>query len=393
VTDVVEQGGPERPSLPPWVRLVALAALAAAAVVWLSNGLLSADAPERSAPSPSTPEASAPSGSPATGEPPDTFEHVFVVVRDGDRLVRYDEFGVFPGPDLPPAVPPGREVTVVDYPTGSEVLVTAAAGRLYRMDPLASQVTDVAAAAAVVGDATGTGNAFVQVERGVVVMDVRSGEVVDGQPFADVPRTYRPVGVLSLFGVEGLLLQRHTGSGPALAVSWAADAVRAGARPAFQPLPGGGTLLGLTGEWVLRLRGPCPGPDCRLLITGFAGEQPSVREVRPPDGWSFTAYRPGVLRGPLVPVVPLDPGQADGAPALARLAAGGDSALLVPSTTGLVPDAGIVEQHDGDVVFVRLGREGIRRAYAWTPDRAGEVRSAGNVPPLPQTARLVCICT
>jgi len=393
----VEQGSPERPPLPPWLRLLALAAMAAVGVVLLSNGLLSADRPQ-GADRPSARGQSTPTSTRSTDDSADRFEHVFVVVRDGERLVRYDEFGVFPGPDLPPGMPPGSDLTVVDYPTGSEALVTAAAGRLYRVDPLASRVTDVAAATAVVGDATGTGNAFVRLDDGrVVTLDVRSGEIVDAQPFGgpdEVPRGYQPVGVLSLFGVEGLLVRRTAvDRGPALAVVWAADVVRSGGRPAFQPVPGGGQLLGLTDEWVLRLTAGCPGPDCRLLITTFAGETPTVREVRPPDGWSFLPYDLGVLRGPLVPVVPLDPEEGGGSPALARLAAGGDSALLVPSTTGLVPGAGIVEQHDGDVVFVRLGREGIRRAYAWAPDRAGEVRSTGSMPPLPRTARLVCLCT
>ena len=77
--------------------------------------------------------------------------------------------------------------------------------------------------------------------------------------------------------------------------------------------------------------------------------------------------------------------------ALARLAAGGASALLVAGTEGVVQQAGLVAR-DGDVFFVSLGLDGIRRAVRWTPAAASQVSALADLPPLPDGAALVCVC-
>ena len=88
VTDVVEQGRPDRgPRLPAWARRTALAAalVAAAAVVIPRLG---------SGADPSPPDR----GTQVTAG---TRQSPYVVIGDGRQVVRYDTFGVAPGPELP----------------------------------------------------------------------------------------------------------------------------------------------------------------------------------------------------------------------------------------------------------------------------------------------------
>jgi hypothetical protein len=127
------------------------------------------------------------------------------------------------------------------------------------------------------------------------------------------------------------------------------------------------------------------------VIVSFDRDHFAVREVRSPLGWSFTRQSlEGLLHGDLVPVVPEEqPGRPTAA--LARLAAGGASALLVDGTEGVVQQAGLVAR-DGDVFFVRLGLDGIRRAVRWTPAAASQVSALAGLPPLPDGAVLVCVC-
>ena len=57
----------------------------------------------------------------------------------------------------------------------------------------------------------------------------------------------------------------------------------------------------------------------------------------------------------------------------------------------MVQQAGLVAR-DGDVFFVRLGLDGIRRAVRWTPADASQVSALAGLPPLPDGAVLVCVC-
>ncbi len=325
----------------------------------------------------------------------------YVVVRDGQSLVRYDTFGVAPGPDLPASGGSrDQRVYVAADAGGASRFFTVAGGRLLRVEPGTDRTSDLGAVTRIVDASKRPGQLFVQTtadEGGrVVTVDAESGQVVDRAPFPDEEarrRGYQPIGVLSQFGAEGLALQRPAkGGGEDLAVAWATAEVKAGRRPGFQPVGRQGDLLGLTDDWLLLLKGSCPGPACTLVIVSFDRDNFAVREVRPPLGWSFTRQSlEGLLHGDLVPVVPeeLQPGRPTAA--LARLAAGGASALLVDGTEGVVQRAGLVAR-DGDVFFVRLGLDGIRRAVRWTPAAASQVSTLAGLPPLPNGAVLVCVC-
>jgi hypothetical protein len=388
VTDVVEQGRPDRgPRLPAWARRTALAAALVAAAAVLIPRL----------------------GSGADPAPPNRGTHItagtrqspYVVIGDGRQVVRYDTFGVAPGPELPASVTSGdRRVFVAVDADGASRFFTVMDGRLLRVEPGTDRVTDLGAVTRIVDASKRAGQLFVQTaadEGGrVVTVDADSGQVVDRAPFPDDEarrRGYQPIGLLSQFGVEGLVLQRPAdGAVDDLAVTWATAEVRAGRRPGFQPIGRQGDLLGLTDDWLLLLKGACPGPACTLAIVSFDRDRFAVREVRPPLGWSFTKRSlRGLIHGDLVPVVPeeLQVGRPSGA--LARLAAGGASALLVAGTEGVVPQAGLVAR-DGEVFFVSLGLDGIRRAVRWTPAAASQVSAVAGLPPLPDGGVLVCVC-
>jgi hypothetical protein len=388
VSDVVEQGGPERgPRLPAWVRRTALAAALVAAAALLIPRL----------------------GSDSDPTPPDrdtqtsegAREDLYVVMREGRQVVRYDAFGVAPGPELPASPTSGdQRVYVAADAGGDNRFFTVVAGRLLRLQPGTDRTRDLGAVTRVVDASRRPGLLFVQTaadEGGrVVTVDADSGQVVNRAPFPDEEarrRGYQPIGVLSQFGVDGLVLQRSSeGGGEDLAVTWATAEVKAGRRPGFQPIGRQGELLGLTDDWLLLLRGACPGPACALVIVSFDRDRFAVREVRPPVGWSFTRRAlQGLVHGDLVPVVPDELEVGHPSAALARLAAGGVSALLVAGTEGVVPQAGLVAR-DGDVFFVSLGLDGIHRAVRWTPAAASQVSAVGGLPPLPDGAALVCVC-
>ena len=385
---MVEQGGPDcGPRLPAWARRAALAAaLVAAAVVVVPRLGSGVD--------PTPPDRN-------TEVTPGVRENPYVVMRDGRTLVRYDTFGVAPGPELPPSATSGdQRVYVAADAGGANRFFTVVDSRLLRMEPGTDRTSDLGAVTRIVDASRRPGLLFVQTaadEGGrVVTVDVDSGQVVNRAPFPDEAarrRGYQPIGVLSQFGVDGLVLQRPANSGGEdLAVTWATAEVKAGRRPGFQPIGRQGDLLGLTDDWLLLLKGTCPSPACTLVIVSFDRDRFAVREVRPPLGWSFTRRTlQGLVHGDLVPVVPekLEVGRPSAA--LARLAAGGASALLVAGTEGVVPQAGLVAR-DGDVFFVSLGLDGIRRAVRWTPAAASQVSALAALPPLPEGAALVCVC-
>jgi hypothetical protein len=388
VTDVVEQGRPDRRTrLPGWARRTGLAAALVAAAAVLIPRL----------------------GFGADPTPPDRDNHVtagarqspYVVMRVGQQVVRYDRFGVAPGPELPASTASGDErVFVATDDAGASRFFTVVDGRLLRVEPGRDRASDLGAVTRIVDASRRPGRLFVQTaadEGGrVVTVDADSGQVVDRAPFPDDVarrRGYQPIGVLSQFGVDGLVLQRPAeGGGEDLAVTWATAEVKAGRRPGFQPIGRQGDLLGLTDDWLLLLKGACPGPTCTLVIVSFDRDRFAVRDVRPPVGWSFTrGSLEGLVHGDLVPVVPEELQVVRPTAALARLAAGGASALLVAGTEGVVQQAGLVAR-DGNVFFVSLALDGIRRAVRWTPAAASQVRALADLPPLPDGAALVCVC-
>jgi hypothetical protein len=387
VTDVVEQGRPDRgPRLPTWARRTALAAaLVVAGAVVIPRLASDAD------------PAPADRGTQITAG---TRQSPYVVIRDGRTLMRFDTFGVAPGPELPASTTSAdQRVYVAPDADGGNRFFTVVAGRLLRVQPGTDRTSDLGAVTRIVDASQRPGELFVQTaadEGGrVVTVDADSGQVVDRAPFPDDARRrgYQPIGVLSQFGAEGLVLQRPAeGGGEDLAVAWATGEVKAGRRPGFQPIGRQGDLLGLTDDWLLLLKGSCPGSPCTLVIVSFDRDRFAVREVRPPLGWSFTrSSLAGLVHGDLVPVVPEELQVGHPSAALARLAAGGASALLVAGTEGVVPQAGLVAR-DGDVFFVSLGLDGIRRAVRWTPAAASQVSPLAALPPLPDGAALVCVC-
>ena len=385
---MVEQGRPDRgPRVPAWARRAALAAaLVAVASVLIPRLSFGADPtpPNRN----TRPTAAA-------------RERPHVVLRDGQQIVRYDRFGVAPGPDLPASTArDDLRVYVGGDADGAPRFFTVVNGRLLRVEPGTDRTSDLGAVTRIVDAARRPGQLFVQtaVDKGarVVTVDADSGQVLDPAPFPDEDarrQGYQPIGVLFHSGVDGLVLQRTTEGGvDDLAVAWATPEVKAGQRAGFLPIGRQGDLLGLTDDWLLLLKGSCPGPACRLVVVSFDRDRFAVRAVRPPLGWSFTRRSlDGLVHGDLVPVIPEELQVGRPASALARLAASGASALLVPGTEGVVQQAGLVAR-DGDVFFVSLGVDGIRRALRWTPGAAGQVSSFTGLPPLPDGAALICVC-
>ncbi len=397
MTDVVEQGRPDRsPRLPPWARRAALAAaLVAVAVLAVQTGLIFGEEPTK-------PDRGG--GIPTVSSSAEQENDRFVVMRDGAQVVRYDEFGVAPGPLLAPDLPDDAGLYVVDDPGSPARLFTVADGRLLRVELGPARLTDLGAATRIADASDRAGQLFVQTlpDDGarVVTVDAGTGQVVDPNPFPDDARrpSFEPVGVISQFGVTGVVLLRAVGTEASeVAVAWSRAEVEAGRRPGFQLVGRHGRLLGLTDDWLLLLDGSCPGRDCRLAIVSFDRDRFSLRAVRPPDGWSFAtpSSTPVVSRPPhgaLVPVVRLGAAAGPDASGLARLAAGGESALLVTGTTGAVHAAGMVQGEDGDVFFVRLDAGGIRRVVRWEPGRPAAASALPAMPPLPASGQLVCVC-
>ena len=393
MSDVVEHGREDSGGLPLWARRSALGAAGLLAlVVLIPSGLLSGTTPEP------------PDRSPGPTDTDPAPTEARVLVRDGRQIIGFDRYGVDIGPALPRGFSDRTELYVVDNGGDPALIFGVVGGRLLRFQVGAATRSDLGTATRVVDVSPRPGELFVQTAADdgarVVSVDARSGQVVDPAPFSgyDGSPEWTPFGVLSLFGVDGLMLRRPPGRGEAaadeLAVAWATAEVDAGRRQRFQALGRHGRLLGLTDEWVLLLAGRCPSPACTLQILSVGREGSTIREVGPPRGWSFSPRgAAGRTVGALVPVVALTGEQGDGAQALARLAAGGDSGLLVAGTTGVVHDAGLVQQDDGDVYFVGVGAEGTRRVLRWDPALPGQVSLLGPLPPLPETARLVCVCS
>ncbi len=380
--DVVEQGplDEERDgSFSPFMRVVLLAVVAVVVLAVSRSGLLSAEAPPQT-----TDQASA--------EAADIEEATRLVARSEGHLVRLgqDDGPLLPDGDLSSVIPvrsAGPAAYLVGVVDGTQ-LFRMETGEDARWAPI-GRATAVLAA-------TGTSNRAV-ISRGdkVQEVDVTTGRVVDVEPFPgfDPAASWSPEGMVAVTGTRALLMSRPAGAdgdGQELALAWPAARVRTQFNPSVQSLGVFGRLLGIADDWVVVSEGRCPGAGCRIMIVTLTRDDLLVREVFPPDGWSFRADKlPGRLHEALLPVQ--RDGDADRV-ALARLVAGGDSALIVDGTRGVDVKAGLVESAAGAVYLVtRTGDEELVRV--WRPGRPGRAqRVLGEDDDLPRSANLLCVC-
>jgi hypothetical protein len=186
-------------------------------------------------------------------------------------------------------------------------------------------------------------------------------------------------------------MSRATGghTGVELALALPARQVELGTGPRVRSLGTVPRLLAITDDWVVAVGSGCPGDGCRLRVVSVTRDDVLVREVAAPEGWSFlAAATPGRSRQGLSPVRRRGD---EGPVALARVVAGGETALLVQGTEGVDLDAGLVDDLDGSVRMVVRAQAG-ERVWAWAPGSPARVTPAGVPGDLPEAARLVCVC-
>jgi hypothetical protein len=115
-----------------------------------------------------------------------------------------------------------------------------------------------------------------------------------------------------------------------------------------------------------------------------------MHTVRPPTGWSFIdGETGGNSHEVLVPVVKVADGTVH---ALARLVPEGDTALLLRDSIGLEPSGGVVAEPDGSVYFLRTDSISSRALARWSPVDLPHIVTYPELPRLPASARLVCVC-
>ena len=155
-----------------------------------------------------------------------------------------------------------------------------------------------------------------------------------------------------------------------------------------------GPLLGIADDWVITCGPACPGTSCRIQIVSVTRDQAQIRDVAPPEGWTF-------VRGPsagrtheaLVPVEHLSGGKPDGRRALARLVPGGDNALLVAGTSRVLLDAGLADGPGGSVYLLVEPEPGEQTlARVWAPQSPSRATPLSPQPEFPAGSRLVCVC-
>jgi len=225
----------------------------------------------------------------------------------------------------------------------------------------------------------------------VVELDAGTGRVLDPAPFPafDSSKGWSPEGLVAVTGTHPLLMSRRLPDGltQELALAWPARRVEAGTNPALQALGTFGLLLGIADDWVLT-GVDCPSAACTVQVVSVNRDAVLVRDVVAPDGWTFDGPAPGRTREALLPVR-----QVNGVVALARVVPGGERALLVGGTEGVVLDAGIVDTPDGDVYLLARPPDGqTRQVRVWRPARSGRAELVPGGVDLPQSARLVCVC-
>lgn len=329
-----------------------------------------------------------------------------VVVRQDDRLERYVVGRRLRLATLPRDLPPAARIVPAGGPRGSGPLVSAARTVLFRASAAtADPVVAIGRAVRVLGPARAPGDVFVLRRFGgdlgrrrVVEVDGRSGSVVAGEPFPGFTDRSRwvPVELLRVTDAVALLLRRPSGRGRIeLALAWPRHRVLSGASPPRQAIGRFGDLLGVAGGRVLAVdqaAAACPDgagqPPCPLRVVTVTRDRVLSRPVGPPPGWRFAGRAIADGADPLAVV------SRTGDPttrALARLVVGGNQALLVPGSTGVLPSAGLVGAEGGSVVFALAGPESGARLAAWEPqhpDRASPL----DLPALRDGARIVCRC-
>jgi hypothetical protein len=190
-------------------------------------------------------------------------------------------------------------------------------------------------------------------------------------------------------------MARPAGEGRTLlALAWATGLVRTGLEPKVEELGTVGQLLGIADDWVIALGPACPGAACRIQVVSVTRDQNLIRDVAPPDGWTFVSGpSAGRTHEALVPVEHLTGGRPDGLLALARLVPGGDNALLVGATTHVVLEAGLADGPGGSVYLVTEPQKGEgTQVRVWQPQALGGARLLLPRPTFPDGAQLVCVC-
>ena len=388
--DIVEQGVLERgPDRGPGggsgrgVRIGAALITGGLALFALaSSGLLSADPP-----GPDGSDAPAPTGAPRAR----------LVAQVDDHLVLAGQDDWSQGPRLPRgSMLSGEGIVPVLTTSGRTRLVATHRGLLLRVDPSGEEDwVPIGRAQRVVAASRRLGRVLVMRGGGVVEVEVATGAVTDAAPYPglDSSAGWTAEALYPVSGIRTLLLSRATAGATEqeLALAWPARQVEAGAGPALRMVGTVRRLLAVTDDWLLTPGDGCPGPGCRLLVINVTRDDVLLRELGAPDGWTFTVDQlAGRSRQGLVAVRRLEGPDRE---SLARVAAGGETALLVAGTDGLDRGAGLVDDLDGSVRMVTEASPGApERVREWSPYRPGRAVLVGRAGDLPETAELVCVC-
>jgi hypothetical protein len=413
--DVVEQGHRDRRQPPRWLHGGApIVALILAALVVTRPHLLSAGgaAAHRSDAAPT-----------ADRTPPlrlgeNTSQGISLVVRQGDHLERYEAgSGRWPLARLPKGLPDPAAFVHAPLLDGSGLLVGVGLGVLFRTSPLhGRRVTPIGSADRVLAASPQPGRLFVLLRGGsrtgsrLVELDARTGKITDQRPFPgyDAAGLWRPVAVVPSQDGSRLLLTRAADAGRAeLALALGRSRVASDTAPSdtapsdnapddnapdLVPIGSATRVLGVADSRILTLDDrpqTCVDRGCPITVRTITRDGLLTREVQPPRGWAFGTTVVGGEGGgdPLVLVSRVgDPARF----ALARLAPGGSSGLLVGGTDGLVASIAPVGDPQGVVLFAVPRPEGTR-VSVWFPG----ARSAAlllDLPALKAGAELVCAC-
>ena len=395
MADVVEQGeepeGPDR--FPAWVRRLAVVVAIGLGLFGLSRaGLLTAD-DLSSDPEPTET---------ATAEPADPLP--LLVARQGDRMLLAGDGEPEPGARLPADLPPDAQLvpmrlrpgTAPQALAGAGPVLGVAGGELVRVDPGRPRYRSLGPGDAVVSAAATFGRALVLRGGDLVEIEIATGGVTDAEPYPGFDADdWTAEGLLAATGSGALVMTQPAGAGlVTLALGWSTGLVRTGLEPEVELLGTVGPLLGVADDWVITLGPGCPGTACRIQVVSVTADQSQIRDVAPPEGWTF-------VRGPsagrtheaLVPVEHLTRGKPDGRFALARLVPGGDNALLVAGTSRIVLDAGLADGPGGSVYLLVEPEPGEQtQARVWAPQSPSGALPLSPQPEFPGGSRLVCVC-
>ena len=334
-------------------------------------------------------------------------------MRQGDHLERYEAgSGRWPLAMLPKGLPDPAAFVHAPLLDGSGPLVGVGLGVLFRTSPLhGRRVTPIGSAERVLATSSQPGRLFVLLRGGsrtgsrLVELDARTGKITDQRPFPgyDAAGPWRPVAVVPSQDGSRLLLTRAADGGRVelgLALGRSrvasdtapADTAPPDTAPDLVPIGSATRVLGVADSRILTLDDrprTCVDRGCPITVRTITHDGLLTREVQPPRGWAFGTTVVGGEGGgdPLVLVCRVgDPARF----ALARLAPGSSSGLLVGGTDGLVASVAPVGDPQGVVLFAVPRPEGTR-VSVWFPG----ARSAAlllDLPALKAGAELVCAC-